>query len=69
LFVDVRQHGSDFVATTTYREGDETVSWRTEGKIDKNGHLTAQLVHTQSHPPDKWLPQTRTAILEGHEKN
>ena len=35
-----------------------------EGKIDRNGHLTAKLVHVQPHPPDKWLPQTGTAILE-----
>ena len=64
LFVDVRQHGDEFVATTTYRHDGETVSWRMEGKVDRNGHLTANLVHVQPHPPDKWLPQTRTAILE-----
>ena len=64
LFVDVRQHGDEFAATATYRHEGETVSWRMEGKIDRNGHLTAKLVHVQPHPPDKWLPQTRTAILE-----
>ena len=35
-----------------------------EGRINRSGHITARLVHTQPHPPDKWLPQTRTAILE-----
>ena len=27
------------------------------------------LVHTQPHPPDKWLPQTRTAVLGLHGKS
>ena len=64
MFVDVRQHGSEFVATMTYKEGDQTVTWRMEGKISKSGHITASLVHTNPHPPDKFLPQTRTAVLE-----
>ena len=64
LFVDVRQHGGEFVATATYKEGDQTVSWRIDGRISKSGHITGKLVHTQPHPPDQWLPQTRTAVLE-----
>ena len=46
------------------RRATQTVSWRAEGKISKSGHITAKLVHTQPHPPDQWLPQTRTAVLE-----
>ncbi len=64
MFVDVRQYGDEFVATTTYQHEGEAVSWRMEGRIDRDGHITAKLVHVQPHPPDKWLPQTRTAILE-----
>jgi len=64
MFVDVRQHGSEFVATMTYKEGYQTVTWRMEGKISKSGHITASLVHTQPHPRNKYLPQTRTAVLE-----
>jgi hypothetical protein len=26
------------------------------------------LVHTHPHPPDQWLPQTRTAVLNLHGK-
>ena len=59
----VTQHGGDFVATTSYKAGDETVSWRAEGKVSTSGHITMNLVHTHPHPPDKWLPQTRTADL------
>ena len=61
--VTVVQHGGDFVATASYKSGDETVGWRAEGRISKSGHLTMSFVHTQPHPPDKWLPQTRTAVL------
>ena len=64
VFVDVRQYGDEFVATTTYKEGDEEGELAMDGRISKSGHLTAKLVHVQPHPPDKWLPQTRTAILE-----
>jgi serine/threonine protein kinase len=67
--VTVVQHGNDFVATTSYKAGDETVSWRAKGKVDKSGHLSMNLVHTQPHPPDKWLPQTRTADLGLHGKS
>ena len=69
MFVTVVQHGGDFVATTSYKSGDETVSWRAEGKISRSGHVTMSLVHTQPHPPDKWLPQTRTAVLDPHGKS
>ena len=61
--VTITQHGGNVVATTSYQSGDETVSWRAEGKISKSGHLTMNLVHTQPHPPDKWLPQTRSGEL------
>jgi hypothetical protein len=27
------------------------------------------LVYTQPHPPDKWLPQSRTAVLGLHGKS
>ena len=63
------QHGGDFVATASYQSGEETVSWRAEGKISRSGHITMSLVHTQPHPPDKWLPQTRTAVLGLHGKS
>ena len=66
--VTVTQNGSDFVATTSYKAGDETVSWRAEGKVSTSGHLTMKLVHTHPHPPDKWLPQTRTADLNQNGK-
>jgi serine/threonine protein kinase len=66
--VTVTQHGGDFVATTSYKSDNETVSWRAEGKISTSGHLTMNLVHTQPHPPDKWLPQTRTADLDPNGK-
>ena len=45
------------------------MSWRAKGKIGKSGHLTMNLVHTQPHPPDKWLPQTRTADLDTEGKS
>ena len=61
--VTIVQHGGDFVATASYKSGEETVSWRAEGRISRSGHLTMSFVHTQPHPPDKWLPQTRTAVL------
>jgi serine/threonine protein kinase len=67
--VTITQHGSDFVATASYKSGEETVSWRAEGRISKSGHITMRLVHTHSHPPDKWLPQTRTAVLGLHGKS
>ncbi|MGO8688353.1 MAG: serine/threonine-protein kinase [Thermoguttaceae bacterium] len=67
--VTIVQHAGDFVATTTYKSGEETVSWRAEGKISKSGHVTMSLVHTQPHPPDKWLPETRTAVLGLHGKS
>ena len=57
------QHSGDFIATASYKSGEETVSWRAEGKISRSGHLTMNFVHTSPHPPDKWLPQTRTAVL------
>jgi hypothetical protein len=66
--VTIVQHGGDFVATASYKSGEETVSWRAEGRISKSGHLTMSFVHTQPHPPDKWLPQTRTAVLNPHGK-
>ena len=66
--VTVVQHGGDFVATASYKSGEETVTWRAEGKISRSGHVTMSLVHTQPHPPDKWLPQTRTAVLGLHGK-
>jgi hypothetical protein len=61
--------GGDFVATASYKSGNETVSWRAEGKISRSGHITMSLVHTHPHPPDKWLPQTRTAVLGLHGKS
>jgi serine/threonine protein kinase len=61
--VTIVQHGGDFVATASYKSGEETVSWRAEGRISKSGHITMSFVHTQPHPPDKWLSQTRTAVL------
>jgi serine/threonine protein kinase len=61
--VTIVQHGGDFVATASYQSGEETVSWRAEGRISRSGHLTMSFVHTQPHPPDRWLPQTRTAVL------
>jgi serine/threonine protein kinase len=61
--VTIVQHGGDFVATASYKSGDETVSWRAEGRISRSGHITMSFVHTQPHPPDTWLPQTRTAVL------
>ena len=61
--VTIVQNGGDFVATASYKSGEETVSWRAEGKISRSGHITMSLVHTHPHPPDKWLPQTRTAVL------
>ena len=61
--VTIVQRGGDFVATASYISGEETVSWRAEGKISRSGHLTMSLIHTQPHSPDKWLPQTRTAVL------
>jgi hypothetical protein len=64
--VTIVQHGGNFVATASYKSGEEMVSWRAEGKISHSGHLTMGLVHTHSHPPDKWLPQTRTAVLGLH---
>ena len=67
--VTIVQHEGDFVATTTYKAGEETVTWRAEGKISKSGHITMSLVHTHPHPPDKWLPQTRTAVLGLHGKS
>jgi hypothetical protein len=66
--VTVIQHGGDFVATASYKSGDEAVSWRAEGKISRSGHLNMSLVHTQPHPPGKWLPQTRTAVLNPNGK-
>ena len=57
------QHDGEFVATASYQTADGTVSWRAEGKISKSGHITMSLTHTQPHPPDKWLPQSRTAVL------
>ena len=66
--VTIVQHASDFVATASYISGEETVSWRAEGKISRSGHLTMSLLHTQPHPPDKWLPQTRTAVLSPNGK-
>jgi hypothetical protein len=67
--VTVVQHGNDFVAVTSYKSGDETVSWRAHGKVDRSGHLTMSLVHTHPHPPDQWLPQTRTAVLDPEGKS
>ena len=67
--VTVVQHGGEFVATASYKSGDETVSWRAEGTISRKGHITMSLVHTHPHPPDKWLPQTRTAVLGLHGKS
>ena len=64
--VTIVQHGGDFVATASYKSGDETVSWRAEGTVSRKGHITMSLVHTHPHPPDKWLPQTRTAVLGLH---
>ena len=66
--VTIVQHGGDFVATASYKSGEETVSWRAEGRISRSGHLTMSFVHTHPHPPDKWLPQTRTAVLNPHGK-
>jgi serine/threonine protein kinase len=66
--VTIIQHGGDFVATASYKSGDETVTWRAEGRISRSGHITMSFVHTQPHPPDKWLPQTRTAVLGLHGK-
>jgi hypothetical protein len=63
------QHGGDFVATASYKSGKETVSWRAEGKISRSGHITMSLVPTHPHPPGKWLPQTRTAVLGLHGKS
>jgi serine/threonine protein kinase len=67
--VTIVQHGGDFIATAFYQSGMETVSWRAKGKISRSGHITMSLVHTQPHPPDKWLPQTRTAVLGLHGKS
>ena len=67
--VTIVQHGGEFVATASYKSGEETVSWRAEGRISRSGHITMSLVHTQPHPPDKWLPQTRTAVLGLHGKS
>ncbi len=67
--VTIVQHGGDFVATASYKSGDEMVSWRAEGRISRSGHLTMNLVHIHPHPPDKWLPQTRTAVLGLHGKS
>ena len=64
--VTIVQHGGDFVATASYKPGEEMVSWRAEGRISRSGHITMSFVHTQPHPPDKWLPQTRTAVLGLH---
>jgi hypothetical protein len=67
--VTVVQHGDAFVATTSYKASDEMVSWRAEGKVDRRGHVTMSLVHTQPHPPDQWLPQVRTADLDADGKS
>jgi serine/threonine protein kinase len=67
--VTIVQHGGDFVATSSYKSGEEVVSWRAEGKISRSGHVTMSLVYTQPHPPDKWLPQSRTAVLGLHGKS
>jgi serine/threonine protein kinase len=67
--VTITQHGGDFVATASYKSVAETVSWRAEGRISRSGHITMSLVHTHPHPPDKWLPQTRTAVLGLHGKS
>jgi serine/threonine protein kinase len=67
--VTIVQHGGEFVATASYKSGKETVSWRAEGKISRSGHITMSLVYTQPHPPDQWLPQTRTAVLGLHGKS
>jgi hypothetical protein len=67
--VTITQHGGDFVATASYKSGEETVNWRAEGRISRSGHITMSLVHTHPHPPDKWLPQTRTAVLGLHGKS
>ncbi len=69
VLVTVIQHGGNFVATASYKSGNERVTWRAEGQISKSGHITMRLVHTQPHPPDKWLPQTRTAVLGLHGKS
>jgi hypothetical protein len=69
VLVTIVQHGGDFVATASYKSEDETVSWRAEGTISRKGHITMSLVHTHPHPPDKWLPQTRTAVLGLHGKS
>ena len=67
--VTVTQHGNEFIATTTYQEGDQSGELAcTEGKITKNGHITARLVHTQPHSPDQWKPQKRRAVLEPTEE-
>jgi hypothetical protein len=67
--VTITQHGGDFVATASYKSGEETVTWRAEGRISRTGHITMSLVHTQPHPPGTWLPQTRTAVLGLHGKS
>ena len=36
------------------------------GSAERSYHH--EFVHTQPHPPDKWLPQTRTAVLNLHGK-
>ena len=61
--VTIVQHDGEFIATASYKSGEEAVSWRADGRISKSGHITMSFVHTQPHPPDKWLPQTRTAVL------
>jgi len=66
--VTVVQHGGDFVASATHKSGEETVSWRAEGRISRSGHISMNLIHTQPHPPDKWLPQARTAVLNPNGK-
>jgi serine/threonine protein kinase len=66
--VTIVQHGNDFVATASYPSGDQAVSWRAEGRISHSGHITMSLVHTHPHPPDQWLPQSRTAVLGLHGK-
>ena len=58
--VTIVQHGGDFVATASYKAGEETVSWRAEGKISKSGHITTE---PRPHPAP---PARQVAAADPH---
>ena len=63
IFLTIRQYGSHVVADCEYQQPEVVVRWHADGKITRDGQVSMNLVHTHPHSPDKWLPQTRTAVL------